>query len=167
VAKTFGGWWLYVKWTFNKPNNLGRSYLPLDSRSHDPHKTPQKPQSQRSRDTLVAMVTTVVMVTGVTTYRDLDLRSKVTAGVTPSRMVEISEALASFWCITSCTINGKLFLTLTFDLEGVTRLSPSQNLIPHFAWSTDWRKQNVKKSNGSKVIVQADDGRQTTDNAIL
>jgi len=84
-------------------------------------------------------------------------------GLTPTAFTEVCEALASFWYATLYAINENLFLIMTFDLEGVTRLCPSQNSTWHFAWSTDWRKQNSKKSNGSKVIVPTDDRRQTTD----
>jgi len=47
--------------------------------------------------------------------------------VTVNSMVDISEAVASFCHVTPCTSHLKVFLTLTFDLEGVTGFGPSQN----------------------------------------
>jgi len=128
---------------------LGRSYLPSDSGSHDPHYTPKnlfevKRHSGYHRNH------------GVTIDRDL------------WRLKGLSWGHCQYhgwnqWSTSFILMYHTIYFpfesifTMTADQEGVPRLAPSQNLIFEFAWSIDWRKQNVRKSNGSKVIVQADD----------
>jgi len=82
-----------MKYERNKPNNLGRSYLPLDIGSHNPIILPKNLFGIKGHSGChgydrchgyhgchgnygchgyhVVMVTMVAMVTGVTTYRDL------------------------------------------------------------------------------------------------